>query len=148
MADPSPHGTEPYRQTAYPRIACGACGAPVQPDRASFSEQGERICARCEATETIERGDRRAASSLAGGGFASLAMGVTSVAFNPLFVGSALAIASGIGGLLVLRRHPQYRERLGVQYPLSIAASVLGILLGCLHPTLFLLGALVATAGL
>ncbi|MCB9591712.1 MAG: hypothetical protein H6719_03170 [Sandaracinaceae bacterium] len=123
-------------------ITCAQCGAMVPAAEASWSGKGEQICKRCEALETIDEGDTRAAVSILGGGIGALSLGVLSLCINPLLLFSAMAIISGVGTLVVLGRHPEYRQRMAWRYPVAIATSVLGILLALVIPFFLFLGLL------
>ena len=140
MSDPfgaPPAGPEPA--AAGPTIPCATCATPIDPSTASWSEQGERICKRCEAVQTIETGDQRAAATIVGGGIGALMLGLSSMCFNPLFLMSVLAIGSGVGTLVTIVRHPEYKEKMGWQYPVALGGAVMGILLGLVYPFIFLL---------
>lgn len=146
MSDLGAHGVEPYRDTANPTIPCAKCGAPVRPNEASWSEDGERICKRCEAVQTIETGDQRAANGIIGGGIGAFFLGLCSICFNPLLVMSFLAIGTGVGTLVTMYRHPEYREKMGWQFPVAIAGAVIGILFALVQPAILVL-AMLGAAG-
>jgi len=133
-------------ESTVPTIPCAACGTPVDPNLASWSESGERICKRCEAVQTIDAGDMRAAQSIIGGGVASFAIGLTSICFNPFLMLSVLAFVAGVGTLVLIVKHPEYRERMGWRYPATIGGAVLGILFSMVIPFIFALGVLGAVA--
>lgn len=146
MSDLRPHGAEPYRDTATPTIPCAKCGDSVLVAEACWSEQGERICERCDAVQTIETGDNRATSGIVGGGMGAFFLGLTSICFNPVFVMSFLAIGTGVGTLVTLHRHPEYRQKMGWKFPAAVAGAVIGILLGLVHPAILALATLGAAA--
>ena len=146
MSDLGPHGVEPYRDTANPTIPCAKCGTTVVVNEASWSEEGERICKRCEAVQTIETGDKRAASGIVGGGVGAFALGLCSMCFNPLLIMSFMAIGTGIGTLVTIYRHPEYREKMGWQFPVAVGGAAFGILLGLVYPAILALAALGAVS--
>lgn len=123
-------------------IVCARCSATVPASEASWSGRGEQICRRCEALETIDAGDTRAATSIVGGGIGAFSLGLLSLCINPLLIFSAMAIVSGIGTLVMLARHPEYRERMGWRYPVAIGGSALGILMALVIPGFLFLGVL------
>ena len=146
MSDPFAAQPAPESPSAGATIPCAKCQAPVDPNLASWSDAGERICKRCEAVQTIDAGDMRAAQSLIGGGIASFSIGLASICFNPFLILSVMAFASGVGTLLMVARHPEYKERMGWRYPATIAGAVIGILFSMVIPSIFLLGVIGAIA--
>ena len=143
MTDPfnSPPAAEPG-PSGGPTLPCAKCGTVVDANTASWSESGDRICKRCQALETIDTGDMRAASSILGGGLGAFSTGLLSLCINPLLIFSVIAIISGIGTLVMIFRHPEYREKMGWRYPVAIITSVLGILMGLVIPFFLMLGLL------
>ncbi len=146
MTDPFAAGPAQPTAQAGTTIPCSKCQAPIDPNLAGWSDSGERICKRCEAVQTIDTGDMRAAQSIVGGGIAAFAIGLTSVCFNPLLLLSALAFAAGVGTLVMLKRHPEYKERMGWRHPATVAGAVFGILFSMIIPFILAIGALSAIA--
>jgi len=124
-------------------ILCEQCGASVPVAAASWSGDGKRICRQCQALETIEEGDTRAAISILGGGLASVSLGLLSLfCFNPLALFSVLGFVSGLGALVMVLRHPEYREPMGWRYPATLASASVGMLLSLLSTGLTVLALL------
>ncbi|HJL15209.1 MAG TPA: hypothetical protein RMH99_06110 [Sandaracinaceae bacterium LLY-WYZ-13_1] len=147
MTDPfAPQPAAPQGAPSGATVPCAKCGTPVDPSQASWSEAGERICRRCEAVETIDAGDQRAAVSIMGGGLASFSIGVLSLCINPLLICSVGAFLSGLGTIIMLSRHPEYKARMQWRYPVTMITAVLGMLLSLVIPFFLLLG--LAGAGL
>lgn len=148
MSDPfAPVQSSQPTGPALGAVPCSVCGTPIDPDAASYSEKGELVCKRCEAKETIEVGEQRAASGIVGGAIGALSLGLISMCFNPFLLTSFMAVGSGIGTIVTLTRHPEYKTKLGGKYPLVMGAAIIGILLGLAYPALMLLSMLGILAG-
>jgi hypothetical protein len=120
-------------------VPCAACGAAVDPSAASYSAEGELICRRCEALETIGAGEQRAISGIVGGAIGAFACGILSLCFNPFLLISFMAIAGGVGTLVTLARHPEYKKPMGARYGIAMTGAIIGLVLGLAWPVLALL---------
>lgn len=124
---------------------CASCSATIDPTTASYSEEGRLICKACEARQTIQTGDKRAADAIFGAGIASLVLGIMSLGCNPGFIMTISAIGSGASALFTMMRHPEYRATLGEgKWMVAGVSAVLGLLLGLVIPGLFTLGLMIA----
>lgn len=140
----------PSGEPALGSVPCSACGAPIDPNAASYSESGQLICKRCEAKETIEVGEQRAMTGIVGGAVGAFALGMLSMCINPFLLTSFAAIGSGIGTLVTLARHPEYKQKLGGRYPLVMGGAILGMVLGVVMPCfrVLVLAGLLAASGM
>ena len=128
--------------------ACAKCGAPIDANAASYSESGELICKRCEALQTINTGDNRAADAIFSAAIAASLLGLCALGCNPFFLASISAIGAGVGSLTTMLRQPEYRKTLGEgRWMASWLLAILGICLGLVYPALALLAFMVASAG-
>lgn len=133
MTDPFASVPAAEVATSGDAILCEQCGATVSAAAASWSGDGKRICKRCEALETIEDGDTRAAISILGGGLASVSLGLLGLfCINPLALFSVLGFLSGLGALVMVLRHPEYKERMGWRYSATLGSACVGMLLSLL----------------
>lgn len=145
MSDPfAPIQPSPSAAPPVGTVPCAVCGTPIDPNAASYSERGQLVCKRCEAKETIEVGEQRAASGIVAGAMSAFSLGMLSMCVNPLLLTSIGAIGSGIGVFVTLARHPEYKAKLGGRYPFVVGGTVVGMLLGLVGPCLGVL----AQAGL
>ena len=116
------------------QVPCTRCGDFIDPTTSLYSESGDLICNRCNAKELIDTGDGRAAASIFGASGGALAFAVISIAINPCFVFTILAIASAIGTYTMLYRHPEHRARLGWKAPLALGLATAGLLFSLVAP--------------
>lgn len=127
--------------------ACTTCGAAIDPSAASYSESGDLICKRCEALQTIQTGDKRAADAIFGSAIACLLLGLCSLGCNPFFLASLFAFGAGIGSIATMLRHPEYRKTLGDgRWAASWVMSILGICCALVIPGLTVLSVLLIGA--
>lgn len=119
-------------------VPCGKCGQAIDPTKAVYSKQGELICKSCESNDIVTEGYLRAAKSMC---YGALAAGLTSLIFNPFYILSISAIATGIRAVMLLSRQ-EYKDALrGGTGPL-MAAAVVGLLAASVYPAIALLTAL------
>jgi hypothetical protein len=59
---------------------------------------------------------------------------------------SVLAVLGGAGTFLRLKRTPEYENKLGARYPLAIAACMISVVLGMVHPLILLAAGLLGGA--
>ena len=112
-------------------IPCTRCGDFIDPNAATYNNDGELVCRACDARDQINEGDNRAAMSalgLAGGAFT---LSVVSVVFNPCCWLSILATLTALSSVKVLT-NPNHRKRLGWRlYPTTgLLLLALGLALG------------------
>lgn len=125
--------------------ACATCGAAIDPNAASYSESGDLICKRCEALQTIQTGDKRAANTIFGSALGAFILGLFSLGCNPYLLASLSAIGAGSGALATMVRQPEYRKMMGNgRWIASWVLAIAGILLGLVYPTIIVLSLLVA----
>ena len=91
-------------------------GSFVAESSTSFSDDGLLICKKCEAKQTINTGDSRAAQGIAGMGYGVLATGMLSVFCNLYLVFSVVTVLGAIAYFSMVWRHPEYRARMGWQF--------------------------------
>lgn len=123
--------------------ACATCGAAIDPNAASYSESGDLICKRCEALQTIQTGDKRAADAIFGAAIAAFVLGLFSLGCNPFLFASLSAIGAGSGALATMVRHPEYRKTLGEgRWIASWVLAIIGVLLAMVYPTILAISVL------
>ncbi len=122
-----------------PTVPCTSCGVPVDPNAAGYSERGGLICKQCEAKETIHTGEQRAATGIVSGAAGAFGAAMLSMCINPFLLVSFVAVGGGIGTLVTLSRHPEYKAKLGARYGFVMAAAILAILIGLAGPCLRIL---------
>ena len=123
------------------------CGDFVAESSTSFSEDGLIICKKCEAKQTINTGDSRAAIAIAGMGYGVLATGFLSLFCNVYMVVSVLTWLGAIAYFGMVWRHPESRARMGRQFITATGAAVVGMLLALVNPGVLLLGILATLLG-
>lgn len=154
MTDPFGQGPVPgqqppeghaYRDPSLP--TCAACGVHMDPATASYSEQGEVICARCSTQETIDTGEQRAGQAIVGAAVGAFGTAIVSIlCFNPFLIVSVLAVVAGIGSLVTMFRHPEYQQKVGGgKWTLAMVLSIFAILIGLIPVGLITLGMAAAT---
>jgi len=108
-------------------IACARCGADTDPNTAVYSADG-MLCAGCEDADVTNELWKSATQKLVGAAAGSVLFGVGSLFINPCFFLTGASLASGIGVLTSMARHPEYRQQLGGKAPLIMGVAILGIL--------------------
>ena len=146
---PAPVQSFPVVPPSAPRgaVTCMRCGDFVAESSTSFSEDGLLICKRCEAKQTINTGDSRAAIGIAGMGYGVLATGFLSLFCNVYMVFSVMTWLGAIAYVGMVWRHPEYRARMGWQFITATGAAVIGTLMSFVIPAVLLLGLLMALLG-
>lgn len=112
----------PYtRVTMSTKAVCARCGDFVGAD-AAYSDEGDVVCASCEARGELSAGADRAAAGLVSMALGALALASISVVFNPFFLASIGTGASTLTWLTTARLYPDYTSKLGRRKYLCWAA--------------------------
>jgi hypothetical protein len=113
-------------------VACASCNAPVVPDRALYSNQGELVC---DACFTLAGASDRIARAARGIAIGTLGAAVVSWFCNPFFIPTIIAIGNAIGALRLLVR-PEVKATLGSTHGTMMALSIIGLVLAVLRVAL------------
>lgn len=109
-------------------IPCARCGAPTDPNTAVYSGDG-MLCTGCEDADVTNELWKSATQKLTGAAVGAVLFGAGSLFINPCFFLTGASIASGVGVLTSMSRHPEYRQQLGSKAPLIMGVAILGILI-------------------
>lgn len=137
-----PQGYQPGPPNAY---ACGRCGAPIDPSRATYDNMGNLLCPRCEANNTISLGETRAGGSIFGSAIGISVLAFVGLCFNPFAMLSVSVLIGSIGWLVTVIRAPT-SIRANMQWRLPVSAVFVALSAG-LHLLILGLIALGISAG-
>lgn len=124
--------------------ACPRCTKPMDPATATFDDDGSLVCVLCANAGEIDRAEQRAAMAILGPAIGGTLTALVSFLINPFWIVSVLAIASSIGALLTLLRHPEYKERMGWRVPATWFFACLGVVLALIPRLLLVAGVVTA----
>ena len=124
-------------------MSCPRCDQPMDPATAAFDREGTWVCEACANRDQIDGAEHRAAMAILGPAIGGVMTAIASFFINPFFIVSILAIASSVGAVLTLVRHPEYRQRMGWRVPATWGFGCLGVLLALIPARLALMGLVV-----
>jgi hypothetical protein len=105
----------------------------MDPARATYDKKGNLVCPSCASAATIAEGTSRATSSIFATAIGVLVGGVGSLTvLNLFFILSIATLASGIGWLFTVARHPAYRGKMGSKFLVGLVAVTVGLVLASL----------------
>mgnify|MGYP000923064778 CR=1 FL=1 len=116
-------------------IPCTRCGDFIDPNAATYNNDGELVCKACDSRDQINEGDNRAANSAIGIAAGAFTLSVVSVVFNPCCWLSVLATLTALSSVKVLA-NPNHRKRLGWRLYPTTGLILLALLLAVGLPIL------------
>ncbi|MEO7328533.1 MAG: hypothetical protein ABI193_08145 [Minicystis sp.] len=133
---------------ALPPSPCSACGAPMDPARATYDKNGNLVCQTCASRVLIAEGDARAVGSTVGSAIGIFIGGALCwTCANMFFVLSIVITTSAIGWLVMIARNAPHRAKMGGRFVPALVAVLLGLLLSATPLLLFALGATATILG-
>lgn len=110
-------------------IPCTRCGTFIDPNAATYNNNGELVCRGCEAREQIDEGDNRAANTAIGAAFGALLLAMLSWVFNPCLLATVGSTLSALSAAKLVA-DTNLRKRMAWRVYPTVAFIVLALLLG------------------
>ena len=107
-------------------VPCVRCGDFVDPNAATYNNDGELVCRGCDAREVIDLGEERAAHAPLSTALGALALACVSILFNPCMLLTVGAILSCLSSAKMMM-DPKLRARMGWRVGATIGLIVLAI---------------------
>lgn len=110
-------------------IPCTRCGDFIDPSAATYNNDGELVCKRCEAREQIDEGDTRAANTAIGAAFGAVLLAALSWVFNPCLLATIGSTLSALSAAKLVA-DANLRKRMAWRVYPTVAFIVLALLFG------------------
>lgn len=112
-----------------PTIPCTRCGDFIDPNAATYNNDGELVCKGCDAREQIEEGDNRAAMTALGAAFGAFLLALLSWFFNPCLLATVGSTLSALSAAKLVA-DANLRKRMAWRVYPTVAFIVLALLFG------------------